>query len=329
MRKHLKAAVFVAVAALGLVAVGVIASGDKDRGPSGEKAVPPVEPDAVLSSTDAAPGRDSAAVGAAVPAPAGARAGAETAAAPKLAGPQPPPGAPSAIAEQKIVQTAVISMQVKDVQQAFQAISLLASSNGGFVASSKSSQQGGQTVASLTLRVPAERYQEVLAQVRAMGAKVDSESSNASDVTLEYSDLQAQLRNLQATEAQLLTFLGQAKNVGEVLQVQDRLTSVRGQIEQVQGRINLLDKLSDMATISVQLRPVAAPAQAGGGGTDLGAEVEKAWRHSLDFLGGIVAGVLSVAVFSWWVAVLALPVIILWQRWSRGRATTRPSAGYD
>jgi hypothetical protein len=328
MPKHTKTAALVALAVAGLVAVGVIATGP-DRSPAGEKAVPPVGPDAVLSSVDAAEGRESAGGGGGLPvAPAG-KAGGETAAAAPPAGAQASSGPSSTIADQKVVQTAVISMQVKDVQQTFQAVSLLAASSGGFVASSKSSQQGGQTVASLTLRVPADRYQDVLAQVRAMGARVESESSNASDVTQEYSDLQAQLRNLQATEAQLLTFLGQAKNVGEVLQVQDRLTSVRGQIEQLQGRINLLDKLSDMATISVQLRPVAAAAQAGGQGTDLGAEVEKAWRHSLDFLGGIAAGVVSVAVFSWWVAVLAVPAVILWQRWSRGRAVARPSAGYD
>ncbi len=220
--------------------------------------------------------------------------------------------------DRKIVQTASVRLQVKEVGGSFEEVGRIANAAGGFVASSNFALQGDQQVASVTIRVPATRFQEVLSQVRALGAKVDGETSNASDVTEEFSDLAARQRTLDATETQLLQFLGQAKNINEVLQIQDRLNSTRGQIEQVKGRMALLDKLSDLATLTVQLRPVVVAVRTQtGGGHDFGAEISRAWQDSLDFLGGIAVGVLSVAVFAWWVPLIGVPAFVVLQRWSR------------
>ena len=222
--------------------------------------------------------------------------------------------------DRKIVQTAALNLQVEAVGPSFEAVGRIATAAGGFVASSNFSFQGENQVASMTIRVPTTRYQDVLREVRALGAKVDSETSNASDVTEEYSDLAARVRNLAATEGQLLLLLGEATTINEVLQVQDRLNGVRGEIERARGRIALLDKLTELATVTVNLRPVVAVAQVGeGGGVDLGAEVEEAWDASMAFLGGIAAGVVRVVVFAWWLPIVGLPLLFILQRWSRGR----------
>ena len=78
-------------------------------------------------------------------------------------------------------------------------------------------------------------------------------TEDTSEVTEEYSDLQARLRNVEATEAQYLELLASAESITDVLLVQDRLNSVRLEIEQVQGRIQLLDDLTSMATITTFL----------------------------------------------------------------------------
>jgi hypothetical protein len=102
-----------------------------------------------------------------------------------------------------------------------------------------------------------------------------------------------------------------------VLQVQDRLNFVRSEIEQIKGRINLLDKLTDLATITVHLRPEAAALAVNGNGVDLGSEVREAWDASLDFLGNFAAGLISVVVFAWWVPVVGLPAYVIGSRWLR------------
>jgi hypothetical protein len=241
-----------------------------------------------------------------------------------------PGGGPTAPNEQpatttqdrKIVQTAALRLQVKEVGGSFEEVGRIAAGAGGFVASSNFSYVGEQQVASVTIRVPSARYQEVLGQLRALSKKVDGETSNASDITEEYSDYSARLRNLEATEAQLVQFLGQAKNIGEVLQVQDRLNSVRSEIERVKGRIALLDKLSDMATITTHLRPVGTAAGTDTGGTNLGSKVSEAWQASLDFLAAIAGVVITVIVFGWWLPLVAVPLALFGSRWLRNRPSS-------
>ncbi len=214
--------------------------------------------------------------------------------------------------DRKIVQTAALQLQVDDVGQSFDAVGRVASSAGGFVANSSFSYKGDNQIANVTIRVPAAHYQDVLGQLRGLGVKVVSESSNAGDVTDQYTDLASRLRNLQATETQLLTLLGKADNIGDILQVQDRLTDVRGQIEQIQGRMNLLDNLTDEATISVSLQPVVvAKTSDTGSGTTLGDQVSRGWNDSMAFLGDIVGGAVRVLVFAWWVPIFALPLIFV------------------
>ena len=209
--------------------------------------------------------------------------------------------------DRKIVQTASLKLQVKEVGGGFEEIGRIATAAGGFVASSSFSYVEDVQVASVTVRVPAARYQEVLGQLRAIGSRVDSESSNASDVTEEYTDLSARLRNLEATEQQLLGFLAQAKNVAEVLQVQDRLNSTRNEIERVKGRLNLVERLTDLATITAHLRPAIAGADGDSPSTGLDTEVREAWDDSLEFLGGIAAVVVTAVVFVWWLPLVAAP----------------------
>jgi hypothetical protein len=231
----------------------------------------------------------------------------------------------AALDDRKIVQTATLKLQVDEVGASFEEVGRIATAAGGFIASSNFALLGEDQVASLTIRVPAERYQSVLSEVRGLGAKVDSEGSNASDVTEEYTDLQSRLRNLEASETRLLELLGRAQNINEVLQVQDRINNVRGEIERTLGRIALLDKLSDLATITVHLRPVAAGTTLNGGGSTLGNAIDDAWADSLAFLEDVAAGVLTVVVFAWWLPLAAIPGWVIGGRLLR-RLSAPPAA---
>lgn len=226
------------------------------------------------------------------------------------AGQQQPPGQ---VLDRKIAMNGDMELQVKDVGGAFEDISRIAASTGGFVSGSTFGYRGEDQIASLTIRVPTDRFQDALAQVRRLAEKVDSEQATSQDLTEQYTDLQSQLRNLQATEQRYLDLLGRAQSVGDILQLEDRLASVRGQIEQTQGRINLIDHTADMATLTAHLSPAGAAAQVegstGGGPHPLRAAGE-AWEASLTVLGSIASGLLVVVVFSWWlVPLLALAAV--------------------
>ena len=98
----------------------------------------------------------------------------------------------------------------------------------------RSQTNGAQdaTNATLTIRVPAARFAEVEAEIRKLGLRVEGEQMEAEDVTRQYVDQQARLRNLHAQEAQYLAILKQARSVKDILDVSEKLNGVRGEIEQ-------------------------------------------------------------------------------------------------
>ena len=218
----------------------------------------------------------------------------------------------------KIVQNSDIDVRAKEVPRAFQDIVGAVTAAGGFVASSSLSNAGDSQIADLTVRVPTDQYQSVLAKIRGMGT-VDTEKSDANDATQEYTDLQARLRTLQATHQRYLDLLAQAANVTDILTLQDRIDNVQGQIEQVLGRISLLDHLTELATITVHLRPLGAVGQASSGGEAHPLEAaQSAWEHSLGAVRAVVSAVLVVIVSSWW-RIPPLAALAIAARWWMGR----------
>lgn len=164
-----------------------------------------------------------------------------------------PPASPRAFAEQKMVRTAEMSMVVQRPADTADEITALAEKLGGYVVSAEG---GGQDAirGMLTIRVPAARFEEVRAEIRKLGLRVEAERVGADDVTQRYVDQDASLRNLRAEEAQYLTILKQASTVKDMLAVSEKLSNVRGQIEQQQAEFNALSRQVETVAITISLR---------------------------------------------------------------------------
>ena len=227
-----------------------------------------------------------------------------------------------------IIRNGSLNLEVQSVEQAFARVTAIAGEQGGFVANSTLERGGGDGYhyAHLTLRIPAERFDQTIEALRAIAGEVLHVSTSSQDVTGEVTDLEAGLRNLRSVEAQYLTLLTNAKEISDILQVQDRLTDTRGQIERSEGRLALLESLADLSTLSVDLQQTAQAPDGDGGGGPLDAAGE-AWDASLATLNVIATAAVVVVVYSWWL----LPIVIigalaLW-RWAprRRRAARRDS----
>ena len=208
----------------------------------------------------------------------------------------------SADVARKVIVNANISLNVKDVPAAFAEANRLARGAGGYVERSSfinlnDNKDEPRRTASITLRVPSAQYESTLASLRGIeGAKVRSEGSKSSEVTEQYTDLQSRLRNLERSEGQYLTLLAQAKTIAEIIQINDRLDSVRGQIEQIQGRLKVLEQLVDLATIDLALAPFPVGNGASAGDNNLGDVFATAWDHSLDAARYLAAGAIYAGV---------------------------------
>ena len=227
-----------------------------------------------------------------------------------------PSGAPNALPstfDRKIIQTATLTISTDNVSGKFEDVRTVATTYGGFVASSTFGNSGDKQTAAITIRVPGDAYERALNDLRKLG-DVKGEQSGANDVTEEFTDLQSRLRNLQATEAQYVQFLLRATSIQDVLTVQDRLNATRGEIEQVQGRLNLVQHQTDLATITVHLDPpvIAKVDKPKTNSTSGPLEVAgDSFRASIAVLLGIATVLLAVAAFSWWMIPLAVVGIVI------------------
>lgn len=156
-------------------------------------------------------------------------------------------------ADRKMVRTAVLDMLVHKPAEAAEKIRSLAERMGGFLVESQIGGGPDPTNGSMTIRVPAARFEEARIEIRKLGVRVESERIEAQDVSRQYVDQEATLRNLRAEEAQYLAILKQAHSVKDTLEVSEQLGDVRGKIEQQQAEFNALSKQIETVAISISM----------------------------------------------------------------------------
>jgi hypothetical protein len=229
----------------------------------------------------------------------------------------------AAVGDRLIIKTGNITLVVKSVEESVGTVTSLATSAGGYVVSSKSGSENERLVATLTIKVPADKFEASMATLRALALEPPTENVNGQDVTEEYADVGAQLRNLQATEKQLLNLLDRAQTVDDTLKVYTQLTNIRGQIERLQGRMQYLERSAALSTITVSLRPqveklIVKTGREAWQPSATFTEAARALMSALQVLGDL--GIWAV-VFS---PVCLIPVVILWILW---RLTRRQKKG--
>jgi len=162
--------------------------------------------------------------------------------------------------ERLVVKRAEMRVSVADPAEAMRTVVQWAENMQGYVVNSNqwNSTSDGQTYinASVMVRVPAERLDEMMQKVRDLAADpktgVLSETVTGEDVTAEYVDSQARLRNLKAAEAQLVELLDQAPDLEYTLDIFRELTEIRSQIEVLEGRIKYLEESAALSALSVE-----------------------------------------------------------------------------
>ena len=178
-------------------------------------------------------------------------------------------------AERLVIRTANLSVVVESPADRIQEISRMAEDMGGYVVSSnlyQATYPGVSTPAeqgSITIRVPSVQMDEAMQRIKDASLEVQSENVSGQDVTQQFTDLESRLRNLEATETQLLKIMedaGQAKDFDAVLQVNQSLRQITEEIELIKGQMQYLSESARLSSISVDLIPdvAAQPLQIGG-----------------------------------------------------------------
>ncbi len=166
---------------------------------------------------------------------------------------------------QKLIQDATVTLKIS--KGSFDSISQrivdIAQGAGGVLFSMQTSQSDQDVInsGSVTVKVPSDQYTHVLSQLRSLGT-VTAIQTNTQDVSGEYVDLQARLKNQQAQQAILIALMARATSIQDSIAVQNQLSQVTGEIERIEARTRFLDTQTTYATISVNLIiPVVAVGQ--------------------------------------------------------------------
>lgn len=162
--------------------------------------------------------------------------------------------------ERKIIRNANLIVEVNSPIESQRKIASIAESHQGFVVTSEATQRTTEDATkpaitvNLIVRVPAAQFNQAMEEIRATGLRVIQEKVTGQDVTEEFMDLEARIKNQKALETQFLEIMKRAGKVEEALNVQRELAEVRTEIEKLEGRRRFLENQAALSTINVTLQ---------------------------------------------------------------------------
>ena len=229
-------------------------------------------------------------------------------------------------AEQLLVRTATMRLRVDDIDKTIARIRSTTAEFKGQIDDLQVSTENdtpiyrpvdvasvsGETVplsAYITLRVPSDRLAEFSKRISSYG-KVLRESANQSDVTQQHIDLTARLKNLRAEEVRLRQFLDAAKNVKEMLLVEQELSRVRSEIESMQSQLDYLNKQISYGTLTVELQKPADIVRPTGTDWGFGQAITDGIRGAASALRSLITVLIALSPLI--VLVLIVALVIRW-----------------
>lgn len=211
----------------------------------------------------------------------------------------------------QLIRTGWLALKVNDLIATKQVIDTLCKRTGAYMASEEHDNLSGSLNSDLKIRVPSKEFDQLIEQIKKLADEVSHSSIEAQDVTEEYMDAEARLKNKKQLEARYTDLLRNAKSVSDILAIESNLNQVRSDIESLEGKINYLRNQVSYCTLHVNLYQPT--------GTDygffgkIGPAIAQGWDNLLDFL----LGLLKI-----WPFLILLPVAFwgfrkVWRRFRR------------
>jgi hypothetical protein len=248
-----------------------------------------------------------------------------------IGAPVPAPQAPAAdkaqgeqasapVQERKLVQTARMDLTVPDPFAAISSARAIATGTGGFTGQEEASGDR----ASITLRIPADRFDSALKQLAELG-KVNSQHKQADDVTEQVVDIEARLSTQRASVDRMRALLARAASVSEIAQIENELTRREAELESLQGRRDALAGKVALSTVVIQVtkeQKQAAPVEASSPGFVDG--LDGGWGAFGAFVGALATALGAALPF---LVAFGIPVgLYFWLRRRRRRAAAAQPA---
>ena len=216
-------------------------------------------------------------------------------------------GVGALIDDAKIIRTGTIDLEVTDVPTALMTARDGIRAMGGYVGASQTANVDDRPTASITYRIPAARWEDALDLLRRLNgltSKVVTEQTQAVEVTGQVVDLEARIKNLRASEAALQQIATGTTKISDVLEVQQQLTNVRGQIEQLSAALADLQDRAGFATLTATFSVPVVAVEVARKGWEPSVVVDEATASLVNVLQALTtAGI--------WFAIVWLPILLV------------------
>jgi hypothetical protein len=229
------------------------------------------------------------------------------------------------VTQRKIIRNADLRLEANSPEETQQKIAQIAESKSGFVIETNQTSSNVKTstrdIVNMTIRVPADKFEEAVAEIRATGSRVIQENIKGQDVTEEFIDIEARLKTQRALEEQFLEIMKRATTVADTLNVQRELAEVRGEIEKIEGRKRFLENQSSLSTIKIQLQtPTSLSANPTGFFYELKEALSTGFNAALKVILFLITAVIALLPF---LLLIVLPVFLILRHFWRKRIRRR------
>ena len=162
--------------------------------------------------------------------------------------------------EQKLIKRVYMDAETEDLEALLPQLLAEISGLGGYVESQEvyngsSYSSSRYRNARLTIRVPAEKLDSLVAQVKG-ASNVVSYNESVEDVTLTYVDMETRILSLETERDRLLELMDKADNLSDLLEIEARLTQVRGSLESITAQLKVLANQVNYATVELYINQV-------------------------------------------------------------------------
>lgn len=211
----------------------------------------------------------------------------------------------SSTQERKLIKTGSITIEVENLASTENSISAWCAEFGGYVSASYSEESR----ASFTVRIPAAEFDTAMAAVGDLG-KVVSRNISSRDVSEQFYDLQTRLETRKLLRDKLQSYLSNAANMKDILQIESELNDTITEIESMEGRMRRLTNQIEYSTITVEAKLPYRTTDQGFQWPEFGKGIRRFMSNVVDFFAGFVAVLLYIVIFG--IPILAAAAFFYW-----------------
>ena len=188
--------------------------------------------------------------------------------------------------ERKIIKSSQLSLETAKFNDVINSLEDMVKSYGGYIASSSIDAEGINNnyqclrFASYKINVPSDKLDDFLDESSKL-ATVRNKSTSAEDITAQYYDNESRLKSLQIQEEKYLEILKTATEVKDIIEIENALTDVRYEIENLTTCLNKISNLVDMATVNINIQEVSQETVAQSVPKTLGEKISSSFVNSL------------------------------------------------